>query len=192
MSGESRAFSSTVGSIFFASAWAAALSSTADKLVRNCTKMGADALYIEMVIGLNPSGYGGGKPTCQRQRSAAGRERQHGNRPIAFLASLAVSCVMVSWRLGQLAIVGDWATLRPNRDCCSLHHFRAVRRTCQALFIAMAALVPTAGEQFPIRPGAQAACRAVFCGETHRLNRRLPACALCCRRPPIYGQARQA
>jgi len=45
-------FNSTTGSIFFASAWAAALSSTVDKLVRNCTKMGADAWYMETVIGI--------------------------------------------------------------------------------------------------------------------------------------------
>src|ERR1700675_1586833 len=52
MSGVSRVFNSTAGSIFLASAWAAALSSTADRLVRNCTKMGADALYMERAIGV--------------------------------------------------------------------------------------------------------------------------------------------
>jgi hypothetical protein len=56
MSGVSRVFNRTAGSIFFVSAWAAALSNTADKLVRNCTKMGADALYREMVIGLESFG----------------------------------------------------------------------------------------------------------------------------------------
>src|ERR1700722_6065153 len=60
MSGVSRVFNRTAGSIFFVSAWAAALSNTADKLVRNCTKMGADALYREMVIALGPSGHSGG------------------------------------------------------------------------------------------------------------------------------------
>src|SRR5262249_57908022 len=50
MSGASRALSSTDGSTFFASAKAAALSSTADKLVRNCTKIGTDDLYMEMVM----------------------------------------------------------------------------------------------------------------------------------------------
>ena len=44
MSGASRVFSSTDGSIFFASAKATALSSTADRLVRNCTKIGTDDL----------------------------------------------------------------------------------------------------------------------------------------------------
>src|SRR3984957_183793 len=61
ISGLSRVFNRTAGSIFLASAWAAALSSTADKLVRNCTKMGADALYMEMVIVLGPSGHGRGR-----------------------------------------------------------------------------------------------------------------------------------
>ena len=60
----------------------------------------------------------------------------------------------------------------------------------EALFIAMAALVPTAGEQFPITPGLR--LRVARQREIRRLNRKLPACALCCRRPPIYGQARQA
>ena len=50
MSGASRVFSSTDGSIFLASQKAAALSSTADRLVRNCTKMGAEILYMEMVV----------------------------------------------------------------------------------------------------------------------------------------------
>src|SRR5712691_9490532 len=66
MSGVSRVFNSTAGSIFLASAWAAALSSTADKLVRNCTKMGADALYREMVIGLESFGTeAAGKPRAE-------------------------------------------------------------------------------------------------------------------------------
>src|SRR5712672_4317106 len=52
MSGVSRVLNRTAGSIFLASAWAAALSSTADKLVRNCTKMGADTWYMETVIGI--------------------------------------------------------------------------------------------------------------------------------------------
>ena len=56
MSGARRVFSSTDGSIFLASAKAAALSSTADRLVRNCTKMGTEILYMEMaVIAHSPS-----------------------------------------------------------------------------------------------------------------------------------------
>src|SRR5262245_42387718 len=50
MSGASRVLSSTDGSTFLASAKAAALSSTAERLVRNCTKMGTEVLYIEMVM----------------------------------------------------------------------------------------------------------------------------------------------
>ncbi len=50
MSGVSRVVSSTDGSIFLLSAKAAALSSTAERLPRNCTKIGTEALYIEMVI----------------------------------------------------------------------------------------------------------------------------------------------
>ena len=41
---------SVAGSIFFVSQCAAALSSTADMLVRNCTKMGAEVLYMEIVM----------------------------------------------------------------------------------------------------------------------------------------------
>ena len=41
---------SVAGSIFFASQCAAALSSTADMLVRNCTKMGTEVLYMEIVM----------------------------------------------------------------------------------------------------------------------------------------------
>src|SRR5271169_6169625 len=50
MSGKSRMLRSVAGSIFFASQCAAALSRTADMLVRNCTKMGTEVLYIEIVI----------------------------------------------------------------------------------------------------------------------------------------------
>jgi hypothetical protein len=50
MSGKRRVFKSTAGSIFFASAWAAALSSQPDRLVRNCTKIGTDALYMDIVM----------------------------------------------------------------------------------------------------------------------------------------------
>src|SRR5215510_10759320 len=50
MSGASRVLSSTDGSTFLASAKAAALSSTAERLVRNCTKIGTEVLYIEMVM----------------------------------------------------------------------------------------------------------------------------------------------
>src|ERR1700676_1179774 len=50
MSGKRRVFKSTAGSIFFASAYPAALSSQADRLVRNCTKIGTDALYMEIVM----------------------------------------------------------------------------------------------------------------------------------------------
>src|SRR5216684_1337348 len=52
MSGERRVLKSTDGSTFFASAKAAALSRSADRLVRNCTKIGTDAWYMEMVIGI--------------------------------------------------------------------------------------------------------------------------------------------
>jgi hypothetical protein len=55
MSGASRVLSSTAGSTFFASAYAAALSSTADRLVRNCRKTGTEALYMEMVMACGPS-----------------------------------------------------------------------------------------------------------------------------------------
>src|ERR1035437_9046911 len=41
---------SVAGSIFFASQCAAALSSTADMLVRNCTNMGTEILYMEIVM----------------------------------------------------------------------------------------------------------------------------------------------
>jgi len=44
-------FRSTDGSTFFASACAAALSKTDDRLVRNCTKIGADALNMDIVMG---------------------------------------------------------------------------------------------------------------------------------------------
>jgi hypothetical protein len=44
----------------------------------------------------------------------------------------------------------------------------------EALFIAMAALVSTAGEQFTNQIRAQAACRAVFSRKTRRLNGRAP------------------
>jgi hypothetical protein len=50
MSGNSRVLSIAAGSIFFASQWAAALSSTAPSDVRNCTKIGTEILYIEMVM----------------------------------------------------------------------------------------------------------------------------------------------
>src|SRR6516225_8797852 len=52
MSEKSRAPSSARGSICLASQWAAALSSTAPRAVRNCTKIGTEILYIETVIGL--------------------------------------------------------------------------------------------------------------------------------------------
>src|ERR1035437_10512724 len=51
MSGKSRMLSSVAGSIFFASQCAAAVSSTADALVRNCTKIGTKILYMEIVMG---------------------------------------------------------------------------------------------------------------------------------------------
>ena len=54
MSGASRVLSSTAGSTFLASAKAAALSSTAERLVRNCTKIGTEVLYIEMVMAVGP------------------------------------------------------------------------------------------------------------------------------------------
>ena len=50
---------SVAGSIFFASQCAAALSSTADMLVRNYTKMGTEILYMEIVMGCGS--FAGGK-----------------------------------------------------------------------------------------------------------------------------------
>jgi hypothetical protein len=50
MSGNSRALSSADGSIFFASQWAAALSSTTPNAVRNWTKIGTEILYIDTVM----------------------------------------------------------------------------------------------------------------------------------------------
>src|SRR5262249_40128802 len=55
MSGARRVLSSTAGSTFFASAYAAALSSTADRLVRNCTNTGTGDLYMEMGMAGGPS-----------------------------------------------------------------------------------------------------------------------------------------
>ena len=42
------------GSICLASAWAAALPSTAESAVRSCTKIGTETLYIEMVMEADP------------------------------------------------------------------------------------------------------------------------------------------
>jgi hypothetical protein len=50
MSGASRVLSSTEGSTFFASAQAAAWSSSVDRLVRNRTKIATEHFYIEMVM----------------------------------------------------------------------------------------------------------------------------------------------
>src|SRR5262245_52609520 len=48
MSGKSRAVSSTVGSILFASAYASALSRIAESALRPISNIGTDALYIDM------------------------------------------------------------------------------------------------------------------------------------------------
>ena len=56
----------TDGSIFVASTCASNLSSSEHKLVKNCTKIGTDALYMEMVIERGPlswSGQSAGKPS---------------------------------------------------------------------------------------------------------------------------------
>jgi hypothetical protein len=61
----------------------------------------------------------------------------------SLLASLPVSRMMV-----RLAATGH---LRPHGNCGILHHFRAAGERAEALFIAMAALVPTAGEHSEIQ-----------------------------------------
>src|SRR6516165_6926869 len=84
MSEKSRAPSSACGSIFLASQWAAALSSTAPRAVRNCTKIGTEILYIETVIGLprwlqcHVRTARGEFTTSQRARGAGGRRRLGG------------------------------------------------------------------------------------------------------------------
>src|SRR5436309_11469783 len=80
MSGASRMFRSTDGSIFFASAKAAALSSTADKLVKNWRKIGTDALYIEIVMAV-PSSMG-----CMRNLTQTGVSSNRSSQDQAGIA----------------------------------------------------------------------------------------------------------
>src|SRR5665811_1341026 len=69
---------SVAGSIFFASQCAAALSSTADMLVRNCTKMGTEVLYMEIVM--ECGSFAGGDETERNGNVASfGGERCHVN-----------------------------------------------------------------------------------------------------------------
>src|SRR6266852_1412582 len=67
---------SAAGSIFFASQCAAALSGTADMLVRKCTKMGTELLYMEIVM--ECGSFAGGTKRKERKLSEL-RGRCHVN-----------------------------------------------------------------------------------------------------------------
>src|SRR5216684_338234 len=58
------------GSIFLASAWVAALSSTAESAVKSCTKIGTETLYMEMVMERGPwsEGAWAGRASLARSR----------------------------------------------------------------------------------------------------------------------------
>jgi hypothetical protein len=115
---------SVAGSIFFASQCAAALSSTVDMLVRNCTKMGTEVLYIEIVM---KCGSFGGRLNAEERKLSGLSRRCHFLTGIGRTGMSALANVCSS---ASSSSPSRWATALEDALCGLF----SIGMTCKTFF----------------------------------------------------------